>query len=123
MYGGIMLVPRERHKMKQKTDKTIDHQRHFVHFLWTSNRGQQVYDMGIVQLDFEEKTQFFKKKPEFWKKKPEFWKHLSSFKKSEFKKTLSFEKIWVFLKKLISKGKTWALTKENIVGMKIEPQT
>ena len=43
--GGIMLVPRERHKMKWKTDKTIDHQRHFVHFLWTSNRGQQVYDM------------------------------------------------------------------------------
>ena len=61
MYGGIMLVPRERHKMKQKTDKTIDHQRHFVHFLWTSNRGQQVYDMRIVQLDFEEKTQFLKK--------------------------------------------------------------
>ena len=57
--GGIMLVPRERHKMKWKTDKTIDHQRHFVNFLWTSNRGQQVYDMRIVQLDFEEKTQFF----------------------------------------------------------------
>ena len=90
MYGGIMLVPRERHKMKWKTDKTIDHQRHFVHFLWTSNRGQQVYDMRIVQLDFEEKTQFFKKKPEFWKK------NLSFEKKSEFKKTLSFEKIWVF---------------------------
>ena len=33
-------------------------------------------------------------------------------KKSEF-----------FFKKLMSKGKTWALTKENIVGMKIEPQT
>ena len=106
MYGGIMLVPRERHKMKWKTDKTIDHQRHFVNFLWTSNRGQQVYDMRIVQLDFEEKTQFFlkktwvlkKKNPEFWKK-PEFWKHLSSFKTSEFKKNLRFEKIWVFKKK------------------------
>ena len=48
MYAGIMLVPREGHKMKWKTDKTIDHQRHFVHFLWTSNRGQQVYDMRIV---------------------------------------------------------------------------
>ena len=23
MYGDIMFVPRERHKMKQKTDKTI----------------------------------------------------------------------------------------------------
>ena len=28
-----------------------------------------------------------------------------------------------FKKKLMSKGKTWALTKENIVSMKIKPQT
>ena len=89
MYGGIMLVPRERHKMKWKTDKTIDHQRHFVHFLWTSNRGQQVYDMRIVQLDFEEKTQFFKK-------------------------NLSFENIWVLLKKLSLK-KTWVLKKSEFL--------
>ena len=85
MYGGIMLVPPERHKMKWKTDKTIDHQRHFVHFLWTSNRGQQVYDMRIVQLDFEEKTQFLKKKTWVLKKKnPEFWKKTWVLKTSEF---------------------------------------
>ena len=58
--------------------------------------------MRIVQLDFEEKTQFLKKnlssekKNLSFEKKPEFWKHLSSFKKTEFKKNLSFEKIWVF---------------------------
>ena len=61
--------------------------------------------MRIVQLDFEEKTQFFflknlssEKKTLSFEKKPEFWKHLSSFKKSELKKSLSFEKIWVFKK-------------------------
>ena len=39
-----------------------------VHFLWASNHGQQVYDMRIVQDN----------------------------KKLGFKKTLSFENIWVF---------------------------
>ena len=60
---------------------------------------------ALFKLDFEKKLIFFKK-PEFWKKnnlsfekKPELWKHLSFFfKKSEFKKNLSFEKIWVFKK-------------------------
>ena len=47
----------------------------------------------------KKKLSFFKKNLISEKKKPEFWKHLSSFKKSEFKKYLSFEKIWVFFKK------------------------
>ena len=60
--------------MKHKADKNhFDHQRHFVHFLWASNRGRQVYDMRIVQDD--KKTLVFKKNLEFAKKNPDFWKH------------------------------------------------
>ena len=78
---------------------------------------------ALFKLDFEKKTLFFFLKTWVLKKNPEFWKHLIFFflnlslKKPEFWKNLSF------LKKLMSKGKTWALTKENIVGMKIKPQT
>ena len=73
---------------KHKTDKNhFDHQRHFVHFLWASNRGRQVYDMRTVQddkktlvfkkiLSLQKKTWFMKHRsfifpinPEFWKKK------------------------------------------------------
>ena len=82
--------------MKHKTDKNhFDHQRHFAHFLWASNRGRQLYDMSIVQddkkLGFQKKKTEFEKKSEFWKKTP--W----VLKTSEFflKKTLSVEKIWV----------------------------
>ena len=94
--------------MKHKTDKNhFDHQRHFAHFLWASNRGRQLYDMSIVQddkkLGFQKKNRVWKKIWNLKKKHPEFWKHLSFFwkkpwvlKKSEFfKKTMSFEKIWV----------------------------
>ena len=93
--------------MKHKTDKNhFDHQRHFAHFLWASNRGRQLYDMSIVQDDkklgfqkkteFENKSEFWKKTPwvlktsEFFKKNPECWKNLSLqkkpwvLKKSEF---------------------------------------
>ena len=81
--------------MKHKTDNNhFDHQCHFVHFLWASNRGQQIYDMRIVQdnqkLGFQKKSLTWKKNltlkknPEFWKKsefkkQAEFWKHLSFF--------------------------------------------
>ena len=52
---------------KHKTDKNhFDHQRHFVHFLWPSNRGRQVYDMRIVQDD--KKTLVFKKNLQFAEK-------------------------------------------------------
>ena len=52
--------------MKHKTDKNhFDHQRHFVHFLWASNRGQQIYDIRIVQdnqkLGFQKKAWVGKK--------------------------------------------------------------
>ena len=72
--------------MKHKTDKNhFDHQRHFVHFLWASNRGRQVYDMRIVQDDkktwFSKKILSLQKKPWFMKTlsfffsiNPEFWK-------------------------------------------------
>ena len=101
MYRGIMLVPRERHKMKQRADKAIDHQRHFVHFLWTSNRGQQVYDMRI----------FFLKNLSSEKKNPEFWKHLSFFlKKSELKKTWGLKKS-EFFKKINVKRKNLGFNK------------
>ena len=61
--------------MKHKTDKNhFDHQRHFAHFLWASNRGRQLYDMSIVQddkkLGFQKKKKEFEKKSEFWKKTP-----------------------------------------------------
>ena len=93
--------------MKHKTDKNhFDHQRHFAHYLWASNRGRQLYDMSIVQddkkLGFKKRTEF-EKKSEFWKKTPWVLKTSEFFlkkpwvlKKSEFKKkTVSFEKIWV----------------------------
>ena len=48
------------------------------------------------KLSFLKKNLSSEKKNLSFEKNPEFWKHLSSFKKSEFKKTLSFEKIWVF---------------------------
>ena len=48
------------------------------------------------KLSFLKKNLSSEKKNLSFAKNPEFWKHLSSFKKSEFKKTLSFEKIWVF---------------------------
>ena len=50
------------------------------------------------KLSFLKKNLSSEKKNLSFEKNPEFWKHLSSFKKSEFKKTLSFEKIWVFKK-------------------------
>ena len=75
--------------MKHKTDKNhFDHQRHFVHFLWASNRGRQVYDMRIVQDD--KKTLVFKKNLEF------------------AKKTLIFENIEFFFF-----NKPWVLKKKN----------
>ena len=80
--------------MKHKTDKNhFDHQRHFAHFLWASNRGRQLYDMSIVQDD---KKLGFQKKNRVWKK---IW----VLKKN----TLSFENIWVFLKKTLSVEKIW----------------
>ena len=65
--------------MKHKADKNyFDHQRHFVHFLWASNRGGQVYDMRIVQDDkktwFSKKILSLQKKPWVLKKKNEFYK-------------------------------------------------
>ena len=80
--------------MKHKTDKNhFDHQRHFVHFLWASNRGQQVYDMRIVKDN--KKLGLKKKKPQF-EKKSEFFKKTLSFEKNlSLKKPVSFEKIWV----------------------------
>ena len=57
---------------------------------------------------FFKKTLSFEKKPECWKKKKK--KKPWVLKKSESKKGMS-------------KGKTWALTKENIIGMKIKSQT
>ena len=124
--------------MKHKTDKNhFDHQRHFAHFLWASNRGRQLYDMSIVQddkkLGFQKKKPSLKKNLKFEKKHPEFWKHLSFFlkkpwvlKKSEFyKKTHEFWKNLSFKKcfKINFKKKTWALTKEKMIGLKIKPQT
>ena len=68
--------------MKHKTDKNhFDHQYHHVHFLWASNRGQQVYDMRIVQDN----------------------------KKLGFEKNLSFENNGVFLKRPLSFQKIWLL--------------
>ena len=99
--------------MKHKTDKNhFDHQRHFAHFLWASNRGRQLYDMSIVQddkkLGFQKKKKKFEKNLSFEKKHPEFWKHLSFFKKnpefwkkSELKKTVSFEKTGCVLRNVL----------------------
>ena len=77
--------------MKHKTDKNhFDHQCHHVHFLWASNRGQQVYDMRIVQ---DNKKLGFEKK--------QFWKQRSFFKKTpEFSKNLTFKKCFKIKKKL-----------------------
>ena len=94
--------------MKHKTDKNhFDHQRHFAHFIWASNRGRQLYDMSIVQDD---------KKLGFQKKKPSLKKNLSFEKKN----TLSFENIWIFFKKnpecwknLSFKKKPWVLKKSE----------
>ena len=78
----------------------------FCHFLWASNRDQQVYNMRIIhdnkKLGFGKNLWVWKKNPEFWKtsgflKKPEIWK-----KKSEFKKNMSFEKNLGFFKKNLS---------------------
>ena len=85
----------------------------FCHFLWASNRDQQVYNMRIIhdnkKLGFGKNLWVWKKKnPEFWKtsgflKKPEIWK-----KKSEFKKNMSFEKNLGFFKKNLSfEKKIW----------------
>ena len=139
MYGGIMLVPRERHKMKQKTDKTILIIIAILFIFFEPAIVVNRYMTCALFTDWilKKKTQYFLKKPQFWKKSefkkdPEFWKTYEFWKKTpEFwkkselkkKKNLSFEKIWILLKKLMSKGKTWALAKENIVGMKIKPQT
>ena len=51
--------------MKNEADKNhFDHQCHHVHFLWASNRDQQIYDMRIVQdnkkLGFQKKSEFLK---------------------------------------------------------------
>ena len=80
--------------MKNEADKNdFDHQCHHVHFLWASNRDQQIYDMRIVQ---DNKKLGFQKKSEFWKKKPWGLKTSEFFKKTlSFEKNLSFEKIWV----------------------------
>ena len=51
------------------------------------------------KLSFLKKNLSSEKKNLSFEKNPEFWKHLSSFKTSEFKKNLRFEKIWVFKKK------------------------
>ena len=123
--------------MKHKTDKNhFDHQRHFAHFLWACNRGRQLYDMSIVQddkkLGFQKKNRVWKKNLSFekntlsfeniWvflKKNPECWKNLSFKKNREFWKNLSFKKCF----KIKFKKKTWALTKEKMIGLKIKPQT
>ena len=50
--------------MNLNHEPNFDHQRHLVHFIWASNRGQQVYDMRTVgdnkNLGFE--TWVWKKK-------------------------------------------------------------
>ena len=93
--------------MKHEADKNhFDHQCHHVHFLWASNRDQQIYDMRIVQdnkkLGFQKKSELWKKTLSFETKKPwglktsEFFKKTLSFEKNlSLKKTLSLEKIWV----------------------------
>ena len=89
----------------------------FCHFLWASNRDQQVYNMRIIhdnkKLGFGKNLWVWKKKnPEFWKtsgflKKPEIWK-----KQSELKKNMSFEKNLGFFKKNLSfEKKIWVLKK------------
>ena len=69
--------------MNLNHEPNFDHQRHLVHFIWASNRGQQVYDTRTVG---DNKNLGFEKKPEFAKKK----------KETSFVKNLSFENIWVF---------------------------
>ena len=72
----------------------------FCHFLWASNRDQQVYNMRIIhdnkKLGFGKNLWVWKKNPQFWKtsgflKKPEIWKKQSEFKKKhEFWKKSGF---------------------------------
>ena len=59
-----MLVPRERHKMEWKTDKTID--RLIINailfiFFEPAIVVNRYMTCALFKLDFEEKTQFFKK--------------------------------------------------------------
>ena len=98
----------------------------FCHFLWASNRDQQVYNMRIIhdnkKLGFGKNLWVWKKNPEFWKtsgflKKPEIWK-----KKSEFKKRHEiWKKPWVLKKSEFLKNLSFY--KEKIIGLKIRPQT
>ena len=93
--------------MKHKTDKNhFDHQCHHVHFLWDSNRGQQVYDMRIVQdnkkLGFE-KTNLSLKKND-----------LSFEKITHQKKPLSLQKIWLLKNVLKSRKKLGLLQRKKL---------
>ena len=86
------------------------------------------------------KNLVFKKKNRVWKKIWNLKKNTLSFENIWVffkKKTLSVEKIWVLKKihefwknlsfkkcfKIKFKKKTWALTKEKMIGLKIKPQT
>ena len=57
-----MPVPRERHKMKQKTDKTILIINAILFIFFEPAIVVNRYmTCALFKLDFEEKTQFFKK--------------------------------------------------------------
>ena len=124
----------------------------FCHFLWASNRDQQVYNMRIIhdnkKLGFGKNLWVWKKKPLIFEKHLGFWKNLRFEKKNlSLKKTWVLKKIWVLLKKtwVLKKNlslkkdmsfekKPWVLKKseflknlsfykEKIIGLKIRPQT
>ena len=108
MYGGIMLVPRERHKMKQKTDKTILIIIAILFIFFEPAIVVNRYMTCALFTDWilKKKTQYFLKKPQFWKKSefkkdPEFWKTYEFWKKNpEFwkKSELKKKKTWVLKK-------------------------
>ena len=84
MYWGIMLVPRGRHKMEQKTDKTI---------LIINAILLILFEPAIVVSRYMTCTLFKTIKIGFWKKNPSFEKNLS-LKKPEFWKILSVKKYY-----------------------------
>ena len=125
----------------------------FCHFLWASNRDQQVYNMRIIhdnkKLGFGKNLWVWKKKTLSFEKHLGFWKNLRFEKKNlSLKKTwvlkkicfFFFKKTWVLKKNLSLKKdmrfekKPWVLKKseflknlsfykEKIIGLKIRPQT
>ena len=124
----------------------------FCHFLWASNRDEQVYNMRIIH---DNKKLGFGKNLWVWKKKPWVLKNIWVFEKTwdlkkknlSLKKTWVLKKIWVLLKKtwVLKKNlslkkdmsfekRPWVLKKyeflknlsfykEKIIGLKIRPQT